>query len=353
MATLKDIANMTGVSIRTVSRALKNDGYIKEEVRQQVLEAAQKLNYTPNRMARSLRTNKSYEVCVLSWSTDELHMLKIAALEKSLRQHGYQTTLMVDSSEISDESKNEMIDDIIRRKPAGVVTLPAYVDHDKTALEKFTKAGVLCVAIDPRHTHKERVEIDRQEGIYQAVKELAEKYGPNTAYFGISSEGHNNTRLVGYRRAMQELGYKYLEYNFSSELNGEYEQVVNLVRNRYPSTELGFSDMANQYAAGLNAAKLVKENSPRAALVFSDLMCMGLLHGLNGSEIRIPQDLAIIGVDDRSCATLCSPPLSSIAHPNEEVGEAAAKILLENINEDKEAPNSYNLIPKLQKRLSS
>ena len=175
MATLKDIANLTGVSIRTVSRALKNDGYIKEEVRQHILDAAQKLNYAPNRTARSLRMNKSYEVCVLSWSTDELHMLKIAALEKSLRKNGYQTTLMIDSSETSDEDKNDMIDDIIRRKPAGVVTLPAYIDHDKTALEKFTNAGVLCVAIDPRHSHNERVEINREEGIYLAVLKLAKK----------------------------------------------------------------------------------------------------------------------------------------------------------------------------------
>ena len=80
MATLKDIAILTGVSIRTVSRALKQDGYIKDEVRQQVLAAAAKLDYRPNRLARSLRTSKSYEICVLSWSTDELHMKKIAAL---------------------------------------------------------------------------------------------------------------------------------------------------------------------------------------------------------------------------------------------------------------------------------
>ena len=182
---------------------------------------------------------------------------------------------------------------------------------------------------------------------------MQKKYGSDTAYFGISSEGHNQTRLSGYRRAMQELGFELQEFDFNSKVKNKHKDAVDLVRKKYPSTELGFSDMANQYAAGLNAAKHVKKNCPRAALVFSDLMCMGLLHGLNGSKIRIPKDLAIIGVDDRSCATLCSPPLSSIAHPNEAIGEAAAKILLAIINEDIQAKTLYSLVPELHNRLSS
>jgi LacI family transcriptional regulator len=352
MATLKDIANLTGVSIRTVSRALKQDGYIKKDVRQKVLEAAASLKYTPNRMARSLKTNKSYEVCVLTWSTDELHMKKIASLEKNLRKHGYQINLMIDSPDISDEIKNDMIDDIIRRRPAGVVTLPAYVDHDRTAIERFVKANVLCVAIDPRHEHRERVEIDRTTGVYQAVKFLMERYGSDIAYFGLSSEGHNETRLNGYRKAMQEQSYETQELDFNSDVSIEHQEHVKLVKETYPSKEMKFSDMANQYAAGLNAAKHVKEKCPRAALLFSDLMCMGFLQGLQGSNLSVPGDIAIIGVDDRSCATLCSPPLTSIAQPNEEAGEAAAEILLSILNGDG-TDNYRKIIPKLVKRLST
>ena len=328
MATLKDISEATGVSIRTVSRALKNDGYVKEEVKKLVMDAAKRLDYRPNKMARSLKTNKSYEVCIFSWSTDELHMNKISALEKYLRKEGYQTFLMIDSPDCSDEEKNEMINEVIRRRPAGVVTLPAYVDHDKKALEKITQAGIICVAIDPRHEHELRVDIDREEGIYKAVKILAGKYGPNTVYLGISSEGHNETRVKGFQKAMKELGFDSLIDDFDHVVKPDKQAAVDCVRASYPSREMTFTDMGNQYAAGINAAEFVIENKPRAALLFSDLMCLGLIHGLQGSGVRIPDDLAIIGVDNRSSAVLCSPPLTSIAHPNDESGEAAAQILL-------------------------
>jgi DNA-binding LacI/PurR family transcriptional regulator len=353
MATLKDISAKTGVSIRTVSRALKNDGYIKEDVRQKVLAAASELNYSPNRMALSLKTSKSYEICVLTWSTDELHMKKIASLEKKMRQHGYQISLMIDSPDSSDESKNDMIEDIIRRRPAGVVTLPAYVDHDRMALERFVEVGVLCIAIDPRHEHKERVEVDRQEGVYQAVKYLAGKYGSDTAYFGIPSEGHNETRLEGYQRAMTEFSFKAQIYEFNEDLESSYDREIAFVREKYPSTEMKFSDMAHQYAAGLNAAEHVKENCPRAALLFSDMMCMGFLKGLNGSGISIPEDLAIIGFDDRSFSALSTPALTTISHPNEEVGVATAEILLSTINDEDKGLAAKKLTPTLVKRLST
>ena len=83
----------------------RGDGHQQDDDKKQVLAAGSQLNYSPNRMARRLKTNKSYEVCVLTWSTDELHMKKIAALEKSLRLQGYQVNLMIDSPDISDEKK--------------------------------------------------------------------------------------------------------------------------------------------------------------------------------------------------------------------------------------------------------
>jgi len=354
MATLKDIAEKTGVSVRTVSRALKDDGYIKDDVKERVLDAAKELNYTPNRMAQSLRTQKSYEVCVLTWSVDELHMKKIVALENELRKHGYMLNLMIDSPDSSDERKNEMIEEIIRRRPAGVVTLPAYVDHDKTALERFVEAGVLCVAIDPHHEHAEHVTVSREQGAYDAVKYLLDKYGNNVVYLGVLSEGHNVTRQNGYRKAIHEHNdATAIESYYDGATASANEESVNYVREQYSSTKLAFSDIPTQYAAGIEAAQFIKDNHPRAAFVFSDIMCQGLLYGLNGSGVRIPEDLAIIGFDDRSCAALCCPPLTTIAQPNEEAGIAAAQILLAKISDTSTTKNDIAVTPRLVKRLSA
>ncbi|MBN2711573.1 MAG: LacI family DNA-binding transcriptional regulator, partial [Planctomycetes bacterium] len=77
MASLKDIADASGVSIRTVSRALKQSGYVGEETRERIMEAAKRLGYRPNLAARSLKTGKSYEIGVILGSTDTLHMEKL------------------------------------------------------------------------------------------------------------------------------------------------------------------------------------------------------------------------------------------------------------------------------------
>ena len=85
MASLKDIALQSGVSVRTVSRALRGEGYVRSETRDMVLEVARELGYRPNLVARALRTGRSQEVAVVAASMDELHVEKLRGFERVLR----------------------------------------------------------------------------------------------------------------------------------------------------------------------------------------------------------------------------------------------------------------------------
>src|SRR5450755_339106 len=89
MANLRDLAEAAQVSIRTVNRVLKKDGYVHEKTRRAVEKAVHKLGYSPNLAARALKTAKSHFIAVLTFTGDELRMAQIAALEQRLRQADY------------------------------------------------------------------------------------------------------------------------------------------------------------------------------------------------------------------------------------------------------------------------
>ena len=124
MANLKTIAAASGVSIRTVARALKNAGYIHPQTRERVESAAKRLGYFPNRAARSLRTAKSYEVVVLASSMDELHVLKIAGLEHTLRPTGFVVNIVFEADAAKPGASN-LFEEIVQRRPAAVALFAA------------------------------------------------------------------------------------------------------------------------------------------------------------------------------------------------------------------------------------
>ncbi len=94
MIALKDIAIASGVSVRTVCRVLRENGYVGEGTRRKVLATAQRLGYRPHRAARSLRTGKGYIVTVIMNQIDELHTAKLAALQQQLAQDDFSVNVI-------------------------------------------------------------------------------------------------------------------------------------------------------------------------------------------------------------------------------------------------------------------
>ena len=99
MASLKDISDKTGFSIRTVNRALKGDPKVRENTKLKVLQVAKELDYIPNLAARALKSGGGYEVLAVINNLDGLHMRKVAALEKELRQHDLLLNIFIMSPE--------------------------------------------------------------------------------------------------------------------------------------------------------------------------------------------------------------------------------------------------------------
>jgi DNA-binding LacI/PurR family transcriptional regulator len=317
MANLKDIASKVGVSVRTVNRVLKDNGYVRAEVRTKVLAAANELGYRPNRAAQALRQKTSFEITVLLWSIDEMHIAKVAGLEQRFRKEGYWVSLIMGQSLSEQDHDTHIIDEVLSRRPAGIVLLGDAIKQYPFHMAQLQKFNSITVVMGGDVIANDSVIIDRQQGVYESIHYLAKKGNQHIAYLFFSTSDHvhnaerlNATRLNGYYKALAELAMK-------------------------PTIVKGAPNI-DQFESGRLVAKdiISDPHPPDAIQAYTDKMALGLLAGFNEIGVRVPNDIAIVGFDDRSAAALSSPPLTTVAQPNWEVGTQTAELLLSKIRGD-------------------
>jgi LacI family transcriptional regulator len=313
MASLKQIARKAGVSIRTASRALRGSGYVGAGTREKVLGAAKELGYRPNRAARSLRTRRSYEVAVVAWSMDELHMAKVAGFERTLRDADYAVTVLFGREPPGQDAPHELIGELIARRPAAAAAFPSGDAPIGDWVAALADAAIPYVVFDTT-AEADTIRIDRQQGVYEAVLYLAAKGRKRIAYLGTRADA---TRLVGYHRALEQLGREPIYIDLGS---------------------------GSRRDAARDAARAFAELTPRpdAVQAFSDEVAMAFLAGLHDRGVAVPDDVALVGFDDRWAARLCWPPLTTVAQPNWDVGVAAAEMVLRKIAGEAPPPGGWS-----------
>ncbi|MBA3685870.1 MAG: LacI family DNA-binding transcriptional regulator [Planctomycetes bacterium] len=309
MARLKDIAEASGVSIRTVGRALKGAGYVHKDVRERVLASAKELDYRPHRLARSLRTGRSHEVLVLAGGIggqrDELHIAKIAGMERALRAGDMALGLLFGLEDQARRQNRDLLDELISRRPGGIALFPGDGPQAKPAARRLEVGGVPYIFLDHPDRDVDAVRHDRQQGVHEAVTYLASRGRKRIAYVGVIDE---RSRLDGYERTMRELGRPPI-----------------IVPMPKPTWE-----------DGRKAASAVAALDPRpdAIMGYSDIVALGILAGLHELGIKIPAEIAVIGFDDRMAASLSFPPLTTVQQDNDALGVAAAEVLLAKVRGD-------------------
>ena len=311
--TIHDIAREAGVSVRTVSRALNRSGYVAKATRAKIEAVMNRRDFYPSRIARNLRTGQSQEVCVICGSaTNELVAEEIGAFERRLRECGYWISVL------RTDGRDSILDDIAAelraRKPAALATV--YGRNLKDFCKHFDVGNVAVphVTIDLRDlaSSYDGVVIDRTSGIYDAVRYLYNKGHRRVAYLGLPADP---SRVLGYRRGIREFGLKEQFLPFEDA----------------PVVEPGVP--ADRFTSGRKAAAgfLAAKPRPTAVQAYSDEVALGFIAGLHPHGIRIPGDLDLIGFDNRQVAAWCTPALTTVAQPARAIGEAAAQLLTERL----------------------
>ena len=298
MATLKDIANRTGLSINTVSRAVRNEGYVSKRAAELVAAAVRELGYRPNPAAQALRLKSSREIVVIAESYDYLHIERIAGVCDYASGRGYKALVRFTNS------CDKITGDILNLDPAGIIIISSTSEAVNKAAEIRTKLPCVIAAMHP-HEHVDCVCVDRFSGVYNAVQYL-HRHGHRRIMFGETIGSGN--RKDGYIRAVHDLGLPELVIDAVSS-NHE------IIRQR-----------------GISAAREIADmNEMPDAIQTSDYLACGLLTEFIRLGIRVPEDIAVIGFDDREIAEMTDPPLTTLAHPGEEVGAACAKMLIDRV----------------------
>lgn len=315
--TLQDISRDAGVSIKTVSRAMRGEGYVATATLTRIKASAKKLGYRPNRAARGLKTGRLQEIVLVIWSIDamgeasELYMGKIRALDSVLRKAGLPLTIRIESEGDRTDFPEKLLEDLETDRPAGVAFFSTDLRILQKAVDRLEAAGIATVVLDELGTGNfDNIMVDRGAGIKEAIQHLYETGKRRIFYVGPDDAVN---RLEGYNEGISKLGLKPY-YHYLSHVG-----------------KCGLL-----FQQGRDAAKnlLNLEARPDAVIAYSDPVALGMLDTFKESGVALPKEIAIVGFDDKQAAVLCHPSLTTIAHPNLELGMAAAQVLLKKIRGD-------------------
>lgn len=304
--TLAEIAKAAGVSISTVSRALTNTKHpLKEETRQRIVSLAKEMGYNPNLVARSLQSDRTHVVGVI---VDRMQSPFAAAtvqgIQDGLRQAGYSVSIA--NSNRDQDLVVEAIQTFHSRRADGIVILNSW-------LHTFN---------DPLLSLQNRpfVFVNRlfSAAIHNCVGP-GDRCGAQLAVEHLVSLGH---QCIAYINGMEE----WLEAQ--NRLAG-YCDV--LTKHDLPVDEslIRPGDWGVDSGYQATQALLTLDQPPTAIFAANDLMALGAIYAVQDAGLRVPDDVALVGYDDRDFAEWIRPSLTTIRMPSYEMGQAAARLLLE------------------------
>ena len=326
--TIREVAAEARVSIATVSRVLAGVLGVKGEARQRVNEAVTKLNYRPNPLARGLRLGQRKVIGVIIPDMRNPFFTSVAhGVEATLYSEGY--TILLGNSDGQPEREKVQLGIFRNEGVAGLVFIAG--NRPSAASEAIRRWGIPAVAIDraPVGLEVDLVCSNNRDGIRQAVnhllslgfQEIAMVTGP--AGIDVAED-----RLGGYRDALRSAGIALRE---SFIIHSDFRQ------------EGGYAAMARL----LDMAK-----PPRAVVVANNLMTLGALEAIDERRVRVPDDLALIAFDDMPWAPFLRSPLTAVAQQAEELGQVAATLLLERLEDPTRVVRQVVLPTRLMVRAS-
>lgn len=322
MATLKDVAAETGLTVSTVSRVLNNRGYISAETRNKVYEAMKKLNYQPNEVARSLSKRRSNTIGVIVPHIEHPYFAKlISRLERAAYDNDFK--LFVFNSKDKEERENEYLEMCKSNRVAGIILCSGTVE-----VEKFEGLNVPLITIERfLDSGTASVECDNRQGGILAAKHFQECGCGHILYLcGYSEIGMPaDRRQEGFQEICDRLGMGYTFVSSSAEKYKtlDYHSYIEDALNNYPEAD------------GIFAS--------------SDVIAAQVIQVCSKKGIRIPEDIRLIGFDDVNIASLTTPSITTIHQPLTEMAEMAVRMVRE-INEGKVVPSRTVLPVSLVKR---
>jgi DNA-binding LacI/PurR family transcriptional regulator len=311
-ATSIDVAYLAGVSQSTVSRALRGSPTVNEETRKRIEEIAQRLNYTVDKNASNLRSQRSNTIALLFFedpTTDDslinpFFLSMLGSITRACGQRGYDLLIS-----FQEPSGNWHVTYEDSKKADGIILLGYgdYVEY-RSRLEQLVAQGTHFVRWGPVMEGQPGISVgsDNFTGGYDAAKYLLDHGRRRLAFLGGASNHYPEflERFRGYAAAIEESGAVLL-----------------------PQLRV---DAISTQESGYRAAceLLCRKEHFDAIFAASDLIALGAMHALRDQGVSIPEEAAVIGFDDIPPAGLANPPLTTVMQDTRRAGQALVETLL-------------------------
>jgi len=304
---IEDVAAAAGVSMKTVSRVLNNEPNVRDEMRERVMKAVEKLQYKPNLVARSLAGQRSYSVALVYNNPSRNYLMEVqVGMLEACQAHHY--NLFLAPIGVGRERRQDM-DDMFRNfGPDGVVLIPPLTD-DKVLLELLEEKEVPYSCIAPKtQAGRIGVAMDETAAVLEMMARLIELGHRRIGHIkGPVKHGASQWRFNGYREALALAG---IEYEPELVVQGAF------------SFESG--------CEGANAL-LDLRRPPTAIFAANDDMAAGVIRVAGERGLAVPRDLSVCGFDDTPISRHIYPALTTIRQPTSEMGRLATLELLARI----------------------
>ena len=305
--TIRDVARLAGVAVGTASRVLARNGSVSADAVARVQSAASTLGYEPDPLAQSMRTRTTRAVgCLVPDISNPLYASIVNALEEALQTGGY--TLLLANTRNDEAREASLLATLRRRHIDGIVIAPC-VEAQHPALASLVSARMPLVVLDRDvDLPVGCVLVDHRGGALQATRHLLALGHRRIAL--LTPGAHlrpGRTRIDGYRDA-------HLEFGLAPD-----DRLVCLERS---SMDPAFNEMLQL---------LSMPRPPTAAICLGTRMLGGVLKAVRHTGRQVPADFSIISVGDTDLSRLGFPPITTVGWDLDEVGRAAARLLLDQL----------------------
>ena len=314
--TIRDVARAARVGIGTISRVLNSSSQVSRETRARVLEAIRRLKFRPNAQARRILKRRAEMVCFLLSNRDFLHPFHARILQgvesyaRRVKQHVIFAALHYSPKTPADRidlppvlQERGLIDGVIL---AGTI-YPNLLRRIESIHVPFVAFSNNVVGMDDQQQF-DQVGFDDFNATLQSTRHLISKGHREIVFAGDISYPWLQRRFEGYRQGMRE---------------NKLKSVLISVRNA-----LSFGDFGQRSAERI----LAKGSRPTAVVAGNDEIAYGLWRSMGHHGVKVPDQISLVGFDDREEALLMDPPLSTVRVNREEIGETCMKMLLERLH---------------------
>ena len=322
--TITDVAQASGVSGATVSRVLSGYEFVKESTRNRVMEAVADLGYVANVHARSLARGRTQIIGLLVPNLDNGYVGTIMrGIDQELERANYD--LMLYTSHRHPDKESFYVSAIANGMTEGLLLVAPLVPT--TYMDALREQDFPYVLIDQADASENSsvVEATNWQGAYEATRYLCQLGHTQIAFIKGSPAVQSATdRLRGYKAALDDCN---IPVRQELVIEGDYQQHI-----AYEATK-----------------SLLQRADPPPTAIFAsnDLSAFGAMDAARECGLRIPDDISIIGFDDIPQSSIIYPKLTTIRQPLEQMGQVAAKMLLEQIENHSQPPQRVALATQL------